>query len=374
MVQVLSKVNICKFDSFNEYNFCYSYIYYFFIAKYLAEHFDEKRELINNIIANLHKDENAYITIFIAHHTKSNSLLDEIILNAEILFEKFSPASLDTNELSFFDRHEERIVKAVLPAFGHSSEEERKKMLFAKSKMEAAVDNVDVGGVEVESDFDKATLEFAANLRLSIKTVEVMGLIIKSRSGSLSKDRLEYMYEQGIKVHLRVAKSFIDLIRDEAAEKEIIDFLTERIRQAVQEKANEDQELSIEEIEKLVRSIYWNVNFGVLHGFITKAIHSLGSSNLLNISQAVSQSLNTPSAFIIYHGIRLWYGKNFRLDEIALRLKKGDFSNTARNLLNFKIVEHCRLHSIDYKDLQKIEQKLGIPISRIRAGRFNSKG
>lgn len=370
IVQTLSKVNICKFNSFNQFNFCYSYIYYFFVAKYLAEHLEPQKETINKIISNLHKDENAYITVFIAHHTKSNYLLDELLLNAEILFEKYLPATLNTDELSFFDKHEDEIVKAILPNFGHNSVEERKKLLVEKSKQEEARKEANENAF---NDMDEVPNELVTNLRLSIKTVEVMGLIIKNRSGSLDKHRLEYIYEQGMKVHLRIIKSFIELIREEKAEQEFIDFLTERINKAIEEKVEENKELSIDKIEKLVRKIYWNLNFGVLHGFTTKAIHSLGSSNLLNISQAVSERMKTPSAFIINHGIRMWYGKNLRLDEIDTRLNNTDFSKTAKHLMKFKIVEHCRLHNIEFKDLQKIEQKLHIPTARLLAERAKNK-
>lgn len=370
IVQKLSKVNICKFDSLNQFNFCYSYIYYFFVAKYLAEHIEPQNKVINKILSNLHKDENAYITVFIAHHTKSNYLLDELLLNAEILFDKYLPATLDTDEVSFFDKHEDKIIKAILPSFEHNSEEERRKLLLEKSQIEEVSEQAEN---DAESDLDQDATDFITNLRLSIKTVEVMGLIIKNRSGSLDKQRLEYIYEQGMKVHLRILRSFIDLIRDEKAEKDVIDFLTERIKQTIREKVDENQELSIDKIEKIARTLYWNVNFGVLHGFTTKAIHSLGSSNLLNISQAVSERLKTPSAFIINHGIRMWYGKNLRLDEIDARLKDKDFSKTAQNLMRFKIVEHCRLHNIEFKDLQKIEQQLHIPTSRMLAERAKNK-
>ena len=337
----------------------------------MAEHLESKKETINKILSNLHKDENAYITVFIAHHTKSNYLLDELLLNAEILFEKYLPATLDTEELSFFDNHEDEIVKAILPSFGHNSVEERKKMLEEKSRQEEARKDANEN---IDNNLDEASNELVTNLRLSIKTVEVMGLIIKNRSGSLDKQRLEYIYEQGMKVHLRIIKSFIDLIREEKAEQEFIDFLTERINKAIEEKEEEEnKELSIDKIEKLVRKIYWNLNFGVLHGFTTKAIHSLGSSNLLNISQAVSEKLKTPSAFIINHGIRMWYGKNLRLDEIDARLRDSDFSKTAQNLMKFKIVEHCRLHNIEFKDLKKIEQKLHIPTAKLLAERAKNK-
>ena len=135
----------------------------------------------------------------------------------------------------------------------------------------------------------------------------------------------------------------------------------------------EEKAFSIDKIEKLVRAIYWNINFGVLHGFITKAIHSLGSSNLLNISQSVYNNEKTPSSFIVNQGIKMWYGKNLKIDEIADRVSEKDFSKTAERLMKYKIVEHCRLHNIDYKDLQKIETKLHIPTKQMLAERAKNK-
>lgn len=360
LVKKLKNINICSFDSLNQYSFSYTYIYYFFVAKYLAEHIEAEKKTIDNIILNLHKDENAYITVFLSHHTKSDYLLDELLLNAEILFERHKPASLNTNELAFFDKHEDKIIKAILPSYGHRADIEREKILVKKSEAEENISDVDE---EEDLDPDSNLSEFVLNLRLSIKTVEVMGTIIKNRSGSLSLNRLEYIYEQGLKVHLRILTSFIDMISDEKIELDFISLLKERINQIIEE--SDHDEFGIDRIEKLVKEIYWNINFGVLHGFITKAIHSLGSNNLLEISQKISDKENTPSAFIVNQGIRMWYGKNIKINEIYSRITQKDFSKTAEQLIKFKIVEHCRMHDVGYKDLQRIENKLQIPSHKI---------
>ncbi len=364
----LSKANISQFDSLNNYNFYYSYIYYFFIAKYLSEHIEKEKEIIDKIIGNLHKDENAYITIFMAHHTKSGYLMDELLLNAEILFEKYKPATLDSDELSFFDQHEEKIIKAVLPSYQYNVQEERRKRLVEKSN----IDEID----EEKEDFEEEdqTSELLADLRISIKTVEVLGMIIKNRSGSLDLKRLEYIFEQGLKVHLRIITSFIELINNEKAEKEIVELLTDRINQIIENrKVDNEKELSIDKIEKLARAIFWNVNFGVIHGFITKAIHSLGSINLLEISKNVSRKENTPAAFVVHQGINMWYNKNVRVQEIAERIKEKDFSKTAVNLMKFKVVEHCKLHNISFRDLEIIENELHIKRSRIMLEKAKNK-
>ncbi|MDR2836013.1 MAG: TIR domain-containing protein [Bacteroidales bacterium] len=359
--RTLSNVNICKFDSFNQYYFCYDYLYYFFIAKYLSEHIEEKKILINKILSNLHKDENAYITIFIAHHTKSNYILDELLLNAEILFENYIPATLSTEELSFFDKHEEQIVKAILPSYEHNANAERDKLLNQQSAVE------DVIQEKSENQYledDVAESELLKNIRLSIKTVEVMGLVIKNRSGSLDLKRLEYIFGQGLNVHLRIITSFLELIQNEQAEKEIVEFLTERINDIIKKDVG-NKEPSIDKIKKLAKEIYWNLNFGVLHGIITKSIHSLGSNNLLNIVQTISEKDNNPAAFIVNQGIKMWYAKNVRIDEIASRIKQKDFSLTAKRLMQFIVVEHCILHKIEFQKLKEIESKLQIPPNRI---------
>ncbi len=368
VVKKLSNVRICSFDSFNQYNFCYSYIYYFFVAKYISEHIEDNKERINKILANLHTDENAYITIFIAHHTKSDYLLDELLLNAEILFEKYTPSTLNSEELSFFDKHEDKIIQAVLPEYNHDSQQERQEQLIEKAKKEEKEDIALYEGDSIEEVENEEVFDLLTNLRLSIKTVEVMGMIIKNRSGSLGLKRLEYIFEQGLKVHLRILSSFIEIIKDENAEIEITEFIKERINSIIEERESENERrLSIEKIEKLAREIFWNVNFGVIHGFISKAINSLGSSNLINVSQNVSNKENTPSAFIVNQGINMWYGKSIKIDEIASRIKDKDFSITAERLLKIKIVEHCRLHKIAFKDIQRLEQKLQLNSKKILA-------
>ncbi len=370
VIKTLANVNICKFDTLNQFNFCYSYIYYFFVAKYLSEHLESKKEIINRILSNLHKDEYAYITVFIAHHTKSNYLLDELMLNAEILFEKYTPASLSTKEISFFDKHEDKIIQAILPSYQHDTEAERKKMLIEKSEIEEFKQDND--STDSKKEDDQNSSDLLSNLRLSIKTVEVMGQIIKNRSGSLDLKRLEYIFEQGLKVHLRILSSFIEVIKDEKTEQVIVDLMKERINQIIEQQDN-NKDLSIEKIEKLVRAIYWNLNFGVLHGFITKAIHSLGSVNLLNISQNVSDSEKSPAAFIVNHGIKMWYAKSLKVDEIAERIAEDDFSKTAERLMKFKVIEHCRLHNLDYKALQKIENKLHLQTKKMLVERAKNK-
>ena len=361
LLLVLKEVNFSSFDSFGQYNFCYPYLYYFFVAKYLSDKLKDNKSTIDNIINNLHKNENAYIAIFISHHSKSDYLLDEIMLNAHLLFDGFDPATLDANELSFFDDHKERIVNAVLPSKKETPKRYRRKILVSKDELELEKNESFSSDKEQDIDQNKiedATEKLIIDLRRSVKTVEVMGQIIKNRSGSLELSKLEEIFEAGLLVHLRILSSFFQLIKEEELQSYIVEFVVSKIKMIIDEQG---EEIELKELEKLAKTIFWNLNFSVVLGFISKAIHSLGSVNLINVSNTVSQKLDSPSSFIVHHGIKMWFEKSLRVEEFSNKIESDGFSNTAKKVMKFKIVEHSKLHKIKPRDMTKIEKTLDIP-------------
>ena len=81
--------------------FRHDYVYYYCIGEYLSEpkHYKENEKIINEIINNLHIIRNAYTTTFLAHHLRTIEFLDEIKLNAMVLFENFEEIKLNRQEI-----------------------------------------------------------------------------------------------------------------------------------------------------------------------------------------------------------------------------------------------------------------------------------
>jgi GTPase SAR1 family protein len=211
----LENTKIIKLDNFNNYAFCYPYLYYFFVAKYLSEHIDGNQKIIDQIIGNLHKDENAYIAIFISHHSRKDYILEEIVINAYTLFDQFKPADLSKDEVNFFDIQLDKLLKEKLPSSTTTPE-------IARAKRLEVQDHLEQNNKKEENDLDEHN-SFSSEIRRSVKTVEVMGRIIKNRSGSLKKERLELIFEEAMKVQLRILSSFFEAIKTE--ENELIRFI-----------------------------------------------------------------------------------------------------------------------------------------------------
>jgi len=341
-------------DSLNNYAFRYNYLYYFFVAQYFAEHIEEKeiKEEIKKIMDNLHVNENAYIAVFIAHHSRNTHVLDELKKNAKSLFADFKPAALTTSEAEFFDKEVDVIVEAALPSNNTNHKTERKKRLKIKDELEENEYDEEDEEEEFESDLK-------IELRRSIKTVEVMGCIIKNRAGSLEKKELEYLFKEAMNVHLRSLTNFFEIIKNEKEQQIFIELISNRLQKIIEEESDKDK-LDNDKLRKMAEILFWNMNFFVVIGIINKIVHSLGSDKLNLIMDNVCDELNTPSSFMVKQGILMWYQKNLRLDEIADRIQKNDYSQLAAKTTKLMVVEHYSVHDISFRDKQRIKDKLGI--------------
>jgi signal recognition particle GTPase len=372
LLDKLRATQIIAVDSLNNYSFNYPYLYYFFVAKYLSEHSEANLGRIASIVANLHTDENAYIAVFISHHAKNTAFLEEIILNSMCLFDKYEPATLNREELSFFDDQVNGIIEAVLPPADSTPEKERAHRLADEDMSERAeVKNSTQPKKQTPEEYD----ELARELRRSIKTVEVMGQIIKNRAGSLKKEKIEYSFEQAMKTLLRILSSFFALIRREDAQKDIVSYISARIENHIREKSKGPSQEKLrtpsrKQLEILSESIFWTTNFTVIYGFINKIVHALGSDKLVAVVEKVCDAENTPAAFLVKHGILMWYDKNLRVDPIAAEINKEQFSETAKRVMKFMIANHCAMHAVNYKDKQKIEHRIGIPVKKLLANKL----
>ena len=164
---VLHKTKIFLKNNFGARYFNYRYTYYFFVARYMSKNLNrnEIKTKIKNIIDNLHNDNNAYITIFLVHHSSDSYILEEILKSSKLLFNQFSPTTLSKQEMKFFDEQRNTIIKACLPSKPIDFQKEREKSLERADEVEEN---------NHETDYEQET-ELAKNLRRSIRTVETMG-------------------------------------------------------------------------------------------------------------------------------------------------------------------------------------------------------
>lgn len=348
----LQKAQILKF-SLGYYSFTYSYLYYFFTGKFFAEEEDSIVQAdLQNMVNNLHKEENAYITIFIAHHTKKKLLLEKIKSVCESLFKKDEVAKLDKNELVFFDEQSKNIIQSkIIPS---DCEETRQKELAAKDESEL-------------TDLDEFKDEFATELRRSIRTVEVAGQILKNRIGSIKIKDAKEIYRIAQNVHLRLMSNFLNMIKDEKNQKILIDYISNHLKS----KKDDEKKSDLEKKENAKR-IFWNLNYFVILALIDKIRASLGSSKLCDIVKSISDESDIPVLKVIKHVDLMWYKKQVDIEEIKKLVFEDElFSEIAKSAMKFFVSSYVAHHKLNYKEVSQIKEALGVSQTNIQRGMLN---
>lgn len=339
LLRKLQSSGIIRISSLGNYDFNYPYLYYFFAGKYYSEHLDDRDEdnksalvELDVILDNLHKNENAYIAIFMVHHSKDKSLIDKVLLRADSLFKDYEPATMSMEEMSFFRQDN---VKRITIQEDNRPNEARTVALQRQDVEEENNQAVD--------DFDEDEgSELSLELRRSMKTVEVLGRILSNRAGSIKKERLTDIFEKGMNVHLRLMSSFFILVRKMVEIPNYNDFIKERLMEL-------NPNIKEDVLDEKAQKFFWGVNFGFIVGMIKKISTTLGSKSNILISDAVCSKDMTPVKFLVRQDIAMRHTKNIRLDEIQ-EGEKLNMPDVAKNAYAFSVAEFCKYNRISDAD------------------------
>lgn len=185
----------------------------------------------------------------------------------------------------------------------------------------------------------------------------------------MEKNKLEDMFKEAMNVHLKILSSFFEIIKDDDGQKAIIEFISTSLTKMIEESNGKLKEISLEDMNKAAKFIFWNLNFLTVTALITKIVQSLGSDKLTLIVNKVCDEVNTPASFMVKQGISMWYEKNIQINEIDKRIKKRDFSKIAQNSMKLMIVDYISIHQLNYKEKQKLANKFGITQGKQQMGR-----
>ena len=351
MLEKLDSSNLMSASSFGNYNFNYPYIYYFFAGKFFAQawedendiHHEEAAEQIDLILNNLHKTSNAYIAVFVTHHTKNTALINKVMEVARVLYSNYSPATMDKKCLSVFSVVENRIKAPEIPKLNNPSENRLKKL---KEKDVEEIEKDEIEDVDMEDENP-----YASELRRSIKTVEVIGSVIKNRAGSLRSEQVEKLFEEAMDVHFRHVSNFLEIVKSIVESTDGTKFLEDRIREV---KPDIDEKT----LPQRANTLFWGMNFLFLFSILKKTAFSLGSDATARAAKVVCERRNTPASFLLKHTILMWFKKNVDIDELQKMDKVLD-NATVKNVMLWLLSDYCSLHIVDFKDAAKLE-KLGI--------------
>lgn len=360
LIKMLAKSSIFTKNSLNLYSFNGVYFYYYFVARYIAARLTDNKyySLTKNMIEKLYEKENGYIVIFIIHHTRNIVLFDEIQLNAMLAYENTPKAIIDKEETVKIDESLKDIKQMVIEG-ADNSRQNRIKQAEKEDILQEQNEKKDIPSEtsEVEPTTNHEINTELQELRKTLKTIEVLGQILKNHNGEIDKTKLIECFTNGIESIRRVCRYLIDQVTE--CEDDLVSFIVQGV-----EKNKEEQLQTKADIENYAHKVISGINLSIIYDSIRLAGNLLGSKDLIKIVRTMYNNDKCPINFCIYMYCSLWHNKQPPINE--LKDNFNDFPLAVQTIIRVIIKNYFDVHKIDIKDKQKIADIIGVKVNKLK--------
>lgn len=343
----LSNANILKFDD-DCYSFSYKYIFYYLVAHKIANEIEQHESLITKLCKDIHLEENANILIFLSHHTKAHTLLDNIVFTSWLPFENVNPITLDIDDpfSTFISKFVSEIQGEMLKIEERNPNEEFRKEQERKDKIERSHN----GNSENEYALPKEVVE----INQALQTIKILGQIVKNQKGDFEKKKLIELVEAAYMGSFRLVNflsGFFDNEKDSIIEA-ICDELEERNKNNLEFKVFLSK-MGREEIKKQIAKFLQFISYSICIDSINNLIFAVGSQGIDELYNAVTEKIHTPIAKIVTFAIKSYYG-SINIRELEALFKDVEKNHIAQNILRFYVKKHLYTNHIERTKKERI--------------------
>lgn len=360
IMQDLILCNVIEHNDYNgTYRFKYSYLYYYFSAKYFNDNIsnnDIKKHILE-IVGKVYNENNANIIMFLSFFCKDPFIISEMLRASKDIYNDVAPIDLSkgTDFLNpFYDE-----IEITLNEDDLDETEHRKHLLEVRDEFEDIQKNENKEDIQAESngnDSDNA-LESMRKINLAFKTIQILGQIIKNFPGSTPQsDKIEIV-EECYSLGMRTINNIFILFKDN------LEGILNGIGEIISKHGHiEDHQQLLNRARKIVFFMLETITAGT----IKRISESLGSDKLEDTFDEVrKRNDNVVSFLFIDLEIALEHSGAFpesSLKKLQSIVKKYVFPNVQLKLM---ILDHLYFYPLDIKYKQKICSIVGISIKKM---------
>lgn len=193
-----------------DYAFAYSYLEYFFVAKYLATHCEDQPELketIKRLCRHLYLKENANIVLFLTHHIHHNWVVQEVADLLSVILSEIPVLRLeqDAEILNTWVSEKAKILVDTTNVVKNN--QDARESSDKAAKLPEILPDHEVSSIRELDQFTQLNLLF--------KTSEILGQVLKGRYGSIVKEVKTDLVKRLFDAPLRGVNFFNSIINTE---------------------------------------------------------------------------------------------------------------------------------------------------------------
>lgn len=339
--------------------FSLSYSYYFFLGRYLSEHYDDHKDKISEMVESSFARHNSLTLIFTIHHANDIRIIDEILTHTMCVIDDRAPAKLTKDETSIFSELLQSVIPEKLGSSGEV-EVEREKERKTRTKHENNLSSNDQKIEKLAAENELFNQIFQCN-----KNIEILSQILKNKTGSLKKSKIAEIVEIICDAGLRMASV---ILLDDRELKACVSFVYEQYKKSEDYDKTKTESFHLNKIHKMVtfRCMVWVLSS------IEKSVKAINKPELRDIVTELVENKDSPA----YHLIKYFYllDTSIRFDdslkhELEFMMKKYtlDKSVFLNRIVSIRTLHYEKTHRIKEQYRQSIFSLLGIEYKKREA-------
>ena len=330
------------------FRFRYHYTYYLLKGRYMTRNLADKEvtSYIEQCCKHLYVRDNANTILFMAHHQAGQPLImDKIVATLDELFKGHSAATLSREDTKGIQALVRELPK--LEYSGESPEKDREEIHKLRDELDDGRDGL---ADRVEDGED---LSVHAQVVMVLKTVEILGQLLKNQYAALSRTRRVEVLAKLFNGPLRALRGYFDFLgaKPDAIVAEIDAAL--RDRAAITDVARR---------ERIARETVALVVQLTALGFVLKAASSVGAESLLEDIRTVTKENDTAAFRLIELAVALDTVKKLPRDKIDALVEETEGNLVPRRLLQFLVLRHLYMFRTSEQEKQWLASKSVVAI------------
>jgi hypothetical protein len=323
------------------YRFKYPYVYFYFVAKYMQRHMNDLQHMTNmratirDMTHALYVHENANILIFLVYLTQDRGVITDVIEYSRKLYSDYKACDMD-KDVAFLNVVSDTRIQYQLPSSSprENWHEEQRRLEESASDFESQSEDTD-----------------AATLNAAMKTLQVLGQVLRSFVGSL---------EASLKVEI-ARECYLLGLRSIMAMLSGVESQMPVLREAfVDWHLNSNADRS--EAELLIEAERFIVVLCqmVVQTLIQRCAYAVGYEHLVDIYRDVLRTFEMPNIGVelIDHAIHLENFLSVDAEEVVRfyeRIKRSVISGAVFRDL---VYQYLKLFPTDHRTRQLLAEKL----------------
>ena len=326
--RLFDEVGPILFRKDKKVGFCWSYSYYFFLGRHLAEHYENNKEMIAEMVDKSYVKHNSLALIFIIHHSNHPETIENILLRTKSSIDGEQPVRLDLEDVKVFQELLRKLPDDIRT--NRSVTEERR----------AERNKLDVLEYEDIEDYEESPNAFLNDIYRALKNMEILSQILKNKHGSLEKERLSEIVETIVDAALRIARL---CLLDESKIDDFARFVEERFE------GKED----LSNLREGVRCLI----FVLIMGCLEKAASLISIDVIGQIVDSLRRHKATPAYDLVYFLYSVNVADPFTLSHRSLleeTLRRNTKNEVLKRVLSWRVQHYFNTHDLEaYETLGK---------------------